>query len=509
MANPYSLGLDLNVGMKLEQRLSPQMIQSLKLLQVTALQLETMVNQELEINPMLEQEDDIKEEEKSDSRTDTEKSPESEKETSDEEFKELKSSQEEEDVNWESFFEDGFDPGFRRTEEKIQNDDRLERLPVSIQSLQDQLQEQLIYKHIKPQIRPLVEYIINSLNEDGYLVNPVLSENEMLPEVEESVEIQEIQAIIAGEVEEIKSSRNVREAFNLVRSLDPPGIGAKSLQECLLIQINRGANCSPLAKILVEKEFSMVEKVKISAIAKKLERSPEEIQSAIREIGKLEPKPGRLLTQTVSTSIIPDLILEVIDGEIILITNDKYVPSLRISRNYSSLLKRGSSAKPDEKKYVRDKLNSASWLIRAIEQRKSTMLKVMHAIIESQPDFFIKGLSFLKPLILQDIADKIEMHISTVSRVINGKYVQTPQGIFELKYFFTSSLAQEDGKDVSSMTIKNEIRSLIESEDSQKPLSDQKLSNILQSKKLDVARRTVAKYRDQLEILPARLRKQF
>jgi RNA polymerase sigma-54 factor len=189
--------------------------------------------------------------------------------------------------------------------------------------------------------------------------------------------------------------------------------------------------------------------------------------------------------------------------------NDRTVPSLKVSRAYAELLKKGSKASTEEKKYVREKLNSATWLIRAIEQRKSTMLKVMQAIIESQPDFFKEGPTHLRPLILQDVADKIGMHISTVSRVTNGKYVQTSHGIFELKYFFTAGVTQADGREISSVTTKDEIKKLIESEDTKRPLSDQKIVEILKAKGLDVARRTVAKYRDQLEILPARLRKQY
>jgi RNA polymerase sigma-54 factor len=273
--------------------------------------------------------------------------------------------------------------------------------------------------------------------------------------------------------------------------------------------MNRTGKDGSLAYKIVEEEFPLLEKLKVLAIAKKMDITPEKVQEALKEVGTLEPKPGRIFNQAISTPIIPDLIVDVIEGEIVLFFNDRFTPSLRISRNYSKLLKRGSNATSEEKKYVRDKLNSASWLIRAIEQRKSTMMKVMHAIIENQPDFFSKGPLHLKPLILQDIADKINMHISTVSRVINGKYVQTPNGLFELKYFFTSGVSQDDGTDISSITIKNEIKSLIDSEDPKKPLSDQKVADILKSKGFDVARRTVAKYRDQMEILPTRLRKKF
>jgi len=321
--------------------------------------------------------------------------------------------------------------------------------------------------------------------------------------------IREIQSIIDGSVDLDAASPIVREAFHVLQGLDPAGIGARTLRECLLLQIYRYGRVSPLARRIVEDEFELLEKLKVAAIAKKFDTPPEQIQAAMKEIGSLEPHPGRLVSASVANPITPDLIVEDVDGELVLMLNDRTVPSLKVSRAYAELLKKGSRASTEEKKFVREKLNSATWLIRAIEQRKSTMLKVMQAIIESQPDFFKEGPTHLRPLILQDVADKIGMHISTVSRVTNGKYVQTSHGIFELKYFFTAGVTQADGREVSSVTTKDEIKKLIESEDTKRPLSDQKIVEILKAKGLDVARRTVAKYRDQLEILPARLRKQY
>jgi len=264
-----------------------------------------------------------------------------------------------------------------------------------------------------------------------------------------------------------------------------------------------------LARRIVEEAFPELEKLKISALAKKFEVEPDVIQQAIQEIGKFEPKPGRLISQDASPTLMPDLVVESIDGEIVIYFNDKFLPSLRVSDKYQSALTKESRVPATEKKFIREKLNSATWLIRAIEQRKSTMMKVMQAIVETQPAFFSEGPAHLKPLILQNIAEKIGMHISTVSRVINGKYVQTAHGVFELKYFFTSAVTQEDGEDVSSAKFKDAIKNLVSSEDAHHPLSDQKISELLLKENLEVARRTVAKYRDQLGILPARLRKKF
>jgi RNA polymerase sigma-54 factor len=405
---------------------------------------------------------------------------------------------------------------------------------------------------VSAEVHTLVEYLINSLDDRGYLVTEAEArakelaarggEDEaagedgdeddegaigangngkgngkpvgeaplpkpILPETHPAYK--EIQGVIDGSHPLAEASMPVREAFHVLHGMEPAGIGARNLRECLLIQIRRSDRISPLARRIVEEEFELLEKLKIAAIAKKFDVPPDQIQAAMKEIGALQPHPGRLVSASVANPVTPDLIVEEVEGELVLMLNDRTVPSLKVSRAYTEMLKKGSRASNEEKKFVREKLNSATWLIRAIEQRKSTMLKVMQAIIESQPDFFKQGPTHLRPLILQDVADKIGMHISTVSRVTNGKYVQTSHGIFELKYFFTAGVTQADGREISSVTTKDEIKQLIDGEDPKRPLSDQKIVEILKAKGLDVARRTVAKYRDQLEILPARLRRQY
>ncbi|MEO7424509.1 MAG: RNA polymerase factor sigma-54 [Fibrobacteria bacterium] len=588
-----NFGLDLNLHVGLEQKLSPQMIQSLKLLQMNSLELEMVVKQELETNPLLETVEEVEEEQErpqsessddgtisADDRTPEIAAPENSREEAElaapPEQSELGSAADDvkdpKEIDWETYLEDGFDLGNKRTEEMESPDERFEKIPVYSKTLQDHLLGQLQDRTVTPEVSALVEYLINSLDERGYLVK----ESQLVPGDDDDAEdeegerthsvvdsqvnrdnnaphpekasgngsaepearpaparrsesalatdvlaarnaalaagnplIAEIQSIIDGSVGLDSASPVVREAFHVLQALDPAGIGARNLRECLLLQIYRYGRVSQLAKRIVEEEFELLEKLKVAAIAKKFDVPPDQIQTAMKEIGSLEPHPGRQVSATVATPITPDLIVEDVDGELVLMLNDRTVPSLKVSRAYAELLKKGSRASTDEKKYVREKLNSATWLIRAIEQRKSTMLKVMQAIIESQPDFFKQGPTNLRPLILQDVADKIGMHISTVSRVTNGKYVQTSHGIFELKYFFTAGVTQADGREVSSVTTKDEIKKLIESEDSKRPLSDQKIVEILKSKGLDVARRTVAKYRDQLEILPARLRKQY
>jgi RNA polymerase sigma-54 factor len=585
-----NFGLDLNLNVGLEQKLSPQMIQSLKLLQMNSLELEMVVKQELETNPLLEPAEETEEEQNKPADPEdqvaqaeervAEPIPEAPSQASGEESESAPTSvdqteldkvipddpKDKNEIDWETYLEDGFDHGDKRSEELESPDERFEKVPVYSKTLQDHLLGQLQDRNITPEVLPLVEYLVNSLDERGYLVReskavpdeaeaddeiigkpdakdgptaapepsaaaapalphpsatdgrgsmrhvPAAAAKSALPPAGPEIPdplIAEMQAIVDGSLDLDAASPKVREAFHVLQSLDPAGIGARNLRECLLLQIYRYGRVSPLAKRIVEEEFDLLEKLKVAAIGKKLDVPPEQIQTAMREIGALEPHPGRLVSATMANPITPDLIVEEVDGELVLMLNDRTVPSLKVSRAYAELLKKGSRASTEEKKYVREKLNSATWLIRAIEQRKSTMLKVMQAIIESQPDFFKEGPTNLRPLILQDVADKIGMHISTVSRVTNGKYVQTSHGIFELKYFFTAGVTQSDGREVSSVTTKDEIRKLIESEDTKRPLSDQKIVEILKAKGLDVARRTVAKYRDQLEILPARLRKQY
>lgn len=546
-----NLGFELGMNMGLEQKLSPQMIQSLQLLQMNSLELEMAVKQELETNPLLEAVEDGDDdgalpellEGAEDGGPDVAAAtatPEAAPGDGDEGAAGLDASglsasdydpaldaipsespqAASEEIDWEGYLEDGFDPSEGRNEEREAPEELFERTPVYDVSLQDHLLEQLKDRELTPEIHELVEYLIYSLDERGWLVaEPPQAADEsgsaagapapaMVPTDRDPRHLQ-IVALIEGRLEVAEADRPVREALHVLQSFDPPGIGARDLRECLLLQMRRSDKVSPLARRIVEEEFPLLERLKIAALAKKLDSTPEEIQAAVREIGTLEPHPGRLLATTAAATVVPDLIVEDVEGELVLMLNDRTIPSLRISRAYAGLLRKGSRASADEKKYVRGKLNAATWLIRAIEQRKSTMLKVMHAILESQPEFFRSGPAHLRPLILQQVADKIGMHISTVSRVTNGKYVQTPHGIFELKFFFSAGVAQSDGTEVSSVAARDEIKRLIEAEDPKNPLSDQKIVEILKSRGIDVARRTVAKYRDQLEILPARLRRKY
>lgn len=257
---------------------------------------------------------------------------------------------------------------------------------------------------------------------------------------------------------------------------------------------------------IIRDHFKELMQRKYQEIARKLKLGVEDVQEAARDIGELDPKPGLELSSEEPHYIIPDLVVEEVDGEYVIYLNDRHLPRLRIADSYKDYLRK---ANKDTKDYVQGKLNQAQWLIRTVEQRRATMVKVMAAIIEEQRDFFEKGPQALRPLTLQQVASKIGMHESTVSRVTNNKTVQTPRGIFQLKYFFSSSLSTEDGEEVSAKAAKSRIQEIVSKEEKKRPLSDQKIADILRQEGLMIARRTVAKYREQLGILPARLRKEF
>lgn len=472
-----NLGLDLSL--RLQQKLSFQMIQSLKLLQVNTLQLEQMLKTELEMNPVLETTEDLEE---------TQEEPEKEEENKETEQEEKDLEVGEDEIDWEEYLEEGFDLGYSRSEEVDPNQERYEPTPVHQATLEESLNKLLDEKKLPQKKKLLVQFLIGCLEEDGYLRIPL----EQISEFTNT------------------STFEIEEALNIIWNMEPPGLGARNLQECLMIQLRRLRLHDSLAMRIISEEWDLFEKLKIPDIAQRLGVDAVKVQKELEIIKRLNPKPGYLVGPDKTSTIIPDLIVEKVDGKFVVTLNDRSVPSLYISRAYAEMLKRGSKIKKEVKTYIREKFNSATWLIRSIEQRKSTMLKVMYAIIGKQPEFFEKGPPNLNPLKLQDVADMIDMHISTVSRVTNNKYVQTLHGIFELKYFFSEALGQDsNGSDISTMKIKTRLKELVEEEDTKKPLSDQKLSELLTQEGLKVARRTVAKYREQLKILPARLRQKY
>jgi RNA polymerase sigma-54 factor len=475
------------MSLRLQQKLSFQMIQSLKLLQVNTLQLEQLLKTELEMNPVLEESEETEvEQEETEKEEQTEADEKEADDKNAEDEKELEVN--EDDIDWEKYLEEGFDIGDRMSDETDPNKEYFEPVTVQQVSLEEHLQNQLSDKTLTEKQKLLVTFLIGSLDPDGYL-------RLAISDVADFLDI---------------SIPEVEDALSVIWTMEPPGMGARNVQECLRLQLAVKHRDASLAMRIVTESWELLEKLKLPEISRQLGVDIKEVQTAVDEIRTLHPKPGYLITGDRPSTIVPDLIVEKVDGEFVVMLNDRSIPSLHINKSYLQLIKRGGPAKKEVKNYIREKLNGASWLVRSIEQRRTTMLKVMYAIIERQKDFFEKGPPNLNPLKLQDIATMVAMHISTVSRVTSNKYVQTPHGIFELKYFFTESMGQDlQGGDVSAEKIRNRIGELIENENDKKPLSDQKLSDILSREGFTVARRTVAKYREQQKLLPARMRQKY
>jgi RNA polymerase sigma-54 factor len=478
-----NLGLDLS--MRLQQKLSFQMIQSLKLLQVNTLQLEQTLKTELELNPLLVAGEDLElEEQAPEEKTEAEDKTEPDEAGEDADLK-----VDEDSVDWENYLEEGFDLGYSRNDEIDRNEERYEPTTVYQITLEEHLTNQISEKKLPEHKQLLVQFLIGSLDTDGYL----------------RLALDEIARFTKADIFALE------EALAILQTFDPPGVGARNLRECMMLQLrSRGMDETSLPWRIVNELWDSFEKHKIPDISRKLGVEARVAQEAIEVLKTINPKPGYQFNLDKSSSVLPDLIVEKVDDRFVVMLNDRSIPSLHINRTYAGLLKRGSTTRQEVKKYIREKFNSASWFISAIEQRKATMTKVMYAIIERQKVFFEKGPPNLSPLRLQDIADMVQMHISTVSRVTSNKYVQTTYGIFELKYFFTEAVGKDaEGDDISSERIKNRIRQLIEGEDTKEPLSDQKIADILSIENLAIARRTVAKYREQMKQLPARLRLKY
>ncbi len=490
-------GLSLETSLRLGQTLSPQMIQSLKLLQYSNLQLEQVLKKELQENPILEEAPETEDNEEQKDIIDKEDGVDTGEESSTndddgEKIDEADTAPEEkkiEELEWDDYEYESYTPPVGRgsdgDEEKI---DLYERVNLTSESLEEHLLKQLREKKLSESHISIAESIIGSIDESGYLSVPIS-------------EIAVKHSVPEKEIEEVR--------HHILYS-DPIGIGSKDLRECLLVQIWAKGLSGSLMALILEKHYDLLKKYQLQEIAKQTGHPINDVQSAVRDIGKLEPHPGTLVSETKSATIIPDLIVNKLDnGEFQVILNDGYVPTIRVSREYIDMLKGDRKKSSEVRKYVSEKLNAANWLLRAIEQRKVTMTRVMTAIVQKQREWFEKGPPNLKPLRLQEVADEIGMHISTVCRVSNDKFVQTPYGVYELKQFFSSGVEQEDGSEVSTEKARDLLKELVDGESKTKPLSDQQLVELMKEKGIEVARRTVSKYREQLGILPARLRRVF
>lgn len=453
------LGLHLNIGLR--QTLAPQLIQSLKMLQMPVLKLEQTIRHELATNPLLEELEEL------------------EPETTEDEDENTK-----DEVDWEEYL--SYDEeGYKVRELRESKEEYFENTAALEKNLYQHLTEQLSFLKLSEEEHLIGEYIIGNIAPEGYLS---ISVGEMAEELSINVEY-------------------IDEVLKMIQRFDPLGVAARDLRESLLIQlIDKGLEHS-LAYRIVDNHINDLDKKSILQIAKLMSVPLEKAQSAMNVIKNLSPTPTYGRFETPAMPIVPDMTVERFGDEYIVVHNDNYIPKLRINNSYKNLVKRGNSSSGDTKKYVRQKLEQARWLLNSINQRRSTMIKVMEAIIQRQKDFFENGPAFIKPLIMEDIATEVNMNVATISRVSNSKYVQTPYGVKEIKYFFNSGIAKEDGEDMSKLSVKERIGEIIKAEPQEKPYSDQEIYRRLNEEGIKLARRTVTKYREEMKIQPARLRK--
>ena len=461
---------------KLVQKLilTPSLQQAIKLLPMTTLELSELLNQEIVENPMLEEvpTEELQPVEATQERQ--EEKPPDKADTWD-------------DQDFEYFFGDCLDDGYRpRTPTEVRELPPIENTLSTATSLSDHLLWQLSMQTDEPLMRDIGEAIIGNLDDDGHLVATV----------------EELAAMGPWPIEDVERG------LLLVQSFDPIGVAARDLQECLLLQLRHlGMGGSPAEKIITE-HMRLLQNHSVPELARKLGMSIDELRPHIELIRHLDPKPGSRYNPSESQYVIPDVYVVKMEDEYIAMLNEEGLPQLRISPVYRRLMDKSVAENTDETRaYVKDKFRSALWLIKSVEQRQKTIHKVATSIINFQREFLDHGIEYLRPLVLRDVANDIGMHESTVSRVVTNKYMHTPQGVFEMKYFFHSGIASSYGEAVSSVTIKQHIRKIIEQEDPRKPLSDSKIVTILQREGLELARRTIAKYREELKIQTSNQRK--
>ncbi|PHR48834.1 MAG: RNA polymerase sigma-54 factor [Fluviicola sp.] len=482
------MALKQSLSHKLEQKLSPQQIQLMKLLQVPTVELDQRIKQEIEENPALEEgkeeaEDDFEQEEYDDSDL----------------------NDEERDFDLDEYLNDD-EPSYKTSISNKSKDDEEKAVPLSSgKSFQERLMNQLNMESLTEKEVIIATFLIGNLDDAGYL------ERDLEAIVDDLAFSQNVMAT-EEELEEVLSD---------IQKLDPPGIAARNLRECLILQMERRLNSDITrytALQILKDHFESFTKKHYKKIIQKMEISEEDLKQAIDEIIRLNPKPGGSLKESSKSlqQIVPDFQISEVEGELQLSINGRNAPELKVSRGYEKMLRNyseGAKLKKTDKEamtFVKQKLESAKWFIDAIKQRQNTLLTTMTAIMNYQKEYFLTGdEGKLQPMILKDIAEIVDLDISTISRVANSKYVQTPYGTFSLKYFFSESLSTESGEEVSTRQVKQILTEAVDAENKRKPLTDEKLAKLLKDKGYNIARRTVAKYREQLNIPVARLRKEL
>ena len=490
-------GLNQSLRLGQELKINPRLYQAMDMLYMPLLDLQQHLKQELLTNPFLDMLEDDEEEPGADEEAETEL------EESPEVAVEEPNANTDDETNWEEILLDGFESSGGMSE---QRDDReqYEAVSVGAHHLDDYLLEQIKLLDLNPRQLLLAEEFIGNINDDGYLA---ASLSEILEGINDVVAKAAERAGRDDETLPFYTMAEAEEMLAIIQRLDPPGTGARDLRECLLLQLKDAGQSGTLAERLVRDFFQELIAHRWSDVARKVGVTTVEVQRAADDIAKLSPKPGLAQSGKQDNYVVPDMVVEKIDGEYMVFVNDGNLPRLKLSRVYQDIARDKKKFEGENKEFITNKLNAAQWLIQAIEQRRHTMLKVMHFIVDRQREFFEKGVQFLKPLTLREVADAIGMHESTVSRVTNEKYAQTPRGVLPLKFFFSSGLSTVDGEDVSARGIKDTISKLVNDEDPKNPLTDQAIVEILERDGIQIARRTVAKYREQLGVLSARMRK--
>lgn len=486
--------LKQNIQQKLGLKINPLQIQLIKLLELPTVQMEQRVKEALEENPLLEEGEEVESEEQ--------QSPE-------DSYEEEENDKETDEFSLEDYMSDDEIPEYRLTASNSSKDDEGRGYVISqSRSFRESLIAQLGIHDLDETQQRIAEYVIGNIDDDGYLRR----------------DAEQIADDLAFSLGLTVSESEVEDSVKLVQGFEPPGIGARNLRECLLLQLNRksaGGGNSALydARRILDECFEQFARKHYEKIEKKLRLTEEELKAAVAEILKLNPKPGGTdingMQYGEAEKIIPDFNLDIVDGELQLTLNSGNIPNLRINKSYLNMLekyrdKEGSKEKRDVISFVKYKLNAAKSFIDAVEQRNNTLMLTMTAIVQYQKDFFTTGNdNYLKPMILKDISDVTGLDVSTVSRVSNSKYVQTWFGIYSLKDFFTGSIKMSGGKEVSTGKLRNELKSIVDKEDKQNPYTDDQLVDMMKETGYKIARRTVVKYRNMLGIPVARLRKEL
>jgi RNA polymerase sigma-54 factor len=484
------MALEQKLHLKLSQKLimTPSLQQAIKLLQLSKLELQEVLNQELLENPLLEETaEEVKPEEAEAETTDqkTEADDEAKKVEDKEKDKEKDSFDE---IDYDAYFQDyieyGYNPRMGEEHEEFPIENTLTRPP----NLTDHLTWQLMMSDASPRIKEIGVFIIGNIDEDGYL----RATNE--------------EVMAAAQY----SAAEVDQALRAIQSLDPIGVGARDLRECLLLQLEFLEVDNPLVETIIRDHWDMFMQRHFAQLAKALGIDMKTLEGIVEVIKHLDPKPGRKYSNERAIYVEPDVYVQKVGDDYVIVLNEDGMPKLRINGSYRAMLNSMDAKRDSETvNYIKDKIRSAVWLIKSLDQRQRTIYKVAESIVKHQREFLEKGIDYLRPLVLRDVADDIQMHESTVSRVVSNKYMHTPRGLFLMKYFFHSGIDSDTGEDISSLTVKKKIQSYIDGEDPRKPLSDSKIMKILNDEGINIARRTVAKYRDELNIPSSTDRKQI